>query len=572
MALISAIQISNFRSLRDLRLEDLASSNAIAGPNNSGKSNILRALNLFFNDEIEPGRLLDLSEDHYRPWGKKKKTISISVRFDLSHGFAYGKKYKNAEELLGYEPYIKRTWSYESRRTIAPQFFICNEEGLDSRSLTDSETSIVGSFLSLFKFRYIPNYVHPSTLISEEQSELQRNLLRRLRSVWKRKSKTGSGIEEIFTTLTELSGNITRPISQALTEASDEIESVELETSKGFDEVTFTFGYSMRIAGGDKLPATVQGSGVQAHLAYQMIHFLDTSFYLHFGNRQTVIWGVEEPESFLHTQLEYYLARFLLERATSESDRFQVFCTTHSDMIMRHASRGILVRLSKGVSTCKEMEPRDLVKQAPALGISRFVHALLDDNEPLVLVEGKIDKEVLEEAFSRTGREIPKIHCLETLDESDSTGGKDATLKYLKQNRAAANSRPIDSPITVVLDWETELPLVDKYKKVLQGHQSSRVLICDVALSNPDLDDSFAGIEKFYSTCVIEHAEEEGWLKLHRPFKGKYPLTVQKRSLKNGKKKVAEYLLAEGKQEDFDFLSKLADQIDTATGDAVSRP
>ena len=557
MALISAIQISNFRSLRDLRLEDLASSNAIAGPNNSGKSNILRALNLFFNDEIEPGRLLDLSEDHYRPWGKKKKTISISVRFDLSHGFAYGKKYKNAEELLGYEPYIKRTWSYESRRTIAPQFFICNEEGLDSRSLTDSETSIVGSFLSLFKFRYIPNYVHPSTLISEEQSELQRNLLCRLRSVWKRKSKTGSGIEEIFTTLTELSGNITRPISQALTEASDEIESVELETSKGFDEVTFTFGYSMRIAGGDKLPATVQGSGVQAHLAYQMIHFLDTSFYLHFGNRQTVMWGVEEPESFLHTQLEYYLARFLLERATSEKDRFQVLCTTHSDIFMRLANRGVLVELTNGESTCEEMEPRDLVKQAPSLGISRFVHALLYDCEPLVLVEGKFDKQALEKAYSFAGHVPPKIHCLETLDESNSTGGTADTLNYLKQNRAAVISRPFDSPIIVVLDWETKLNLVDKYERVLQGHKSSQVMTCDVVLSNPELDDSFAGIEKFYSTRVIEHAGDQGWLELARPVKASSLFSVQPRSLKDGKAKVADYLRTEGKRSDFVFLSSL---------------
>ncbi len=52
MPKIRRIKIKNFRSIRNLDIEvtDLAT---FVGDNDSGKSNILKALNLFFNDVTE---------------------------------------------------------------------------------------------------------------------------------------------------------------------------------------------------------------------------------------------------------------------------------------------------------------------------------------------------------------------------------------------------------------------------------------------------------------------------------------------------------------------------------------
>jgi AAA15 family ATPase/GTPase len=47
MKLISQIEIDHFRSVRDETITALGDFTALAGPNNSGKSNILRALNAF---------------------------------------------------------------------------------------------------------------------------------------------------------------------------------------------------------------------------------------------------------------------------------------------------------------------------------------------------------------------------------------------------------------------------------------------------------------------------------------------------------------------------------------------
>jgi len=53
---IEKIEITNFRSIREKLLIEASNSNfkIFIGPNNSGKSNILRAINLFFNKETEP--------------------------------------------------------------------------------------------------------------------------------------------------------------------------------------------------------------------------------------------------------------------------------------------------------------------------------------------------------------------------------------------------------------------------------------------------------------------------------------------------------------------------------------
>lgn len=54
---IKRIEISNFRSIQKIAI-DCARLQVIVGNNDAGKSNILRALNLFFNHETNPGENL----------------------------------------------------------------------------------------------------------------------------------------------------------------------------------------------------------------------------------------------------------------------------------------------------------------------------------------------------------------------------------------------------------------------------------------------------------------------------------------------------------------------------------
>ena len=70
MLMITGIEIRNFRSIGRMRLncEDITT---FIGENDAGKSNILRALNLFFNNETDYGHPFDFKQD----WNRNAKEI-----------------------------------------------------------------------------------------------------------------------------------------------------------------------------------------------------------------------------------------------------------------------------------------------------------------------------------------------------------------------------------------------------------------------------------------------------------------------------------------------------------------
>lgn len=88
MQLLANIRIRNFRSVQSVEI-DAMNLTAFLGANGSGKSNILRALNLFFNGEPDPGQALDIGRDYHRFWRKiPNKTIAVEVDFELPSVFS----------------------------------------------------------------------------------------------------------------------------------------------------------------------------------------------------------------------------------------------------------------------------------------------------------------------------------------------------------------------------------------------------------------------------------------------------------------------------------------------------
>ena len=61
--LISQIEVTNFRSIKYTKI-DCSAYNLFCGQNDVGKSNILKALNLFFNQETDFKTPFDFSTDY----------------------------------------------------------------------------------------------------------------------------------------------------------------------------------------------------------------------------------------------------------------------------------------------------------------------------------------------------------------------------------------------------------------------------------------------------------------------------------------------------------------------------
>ena len=63
MQLIREIEISYFRSFYKFKLRDLSDLNVVFGKNDSGKSNVVRALSLFFTGDPDNVHAYDFVTD-----------------------------------------------------------------------------------------------------------------------------------------------------------------------------------------------------------------------------------------------------------------------------------------------------------------------------------------------------------------------------------------------------------------------------------------------------------------------------------------------------------------------------
>lgn len=568
MILVTDVEIEDFRSIQRGSLEVTSGYVPIVGPNNSGKSNILRALNLFFNDEVEPGRSLNLNLDFHNPSRNRKKQISVSVTFDLPSYFKYRKNIRlGLDETLGRHFAIRKSWSYPHEQS--PQGYATSvqvqrrgESGFSG--IDPDEVSRVHQFLNLIRFRYQPNHIHPSDVLRQEEAELQSALLFRLNRAHDIKAED---VERVFAKMKDVASDLVSPISDHLKQAARQVEELELSTPTEFGDLLFSFVPKLKVAGGEKFDALQHGSGIQSFLTYLMLAFLDTRFDSKFGWQQATIWAIEEPESFLHQALQHQLAEFLA--STGESDRFQIFCTTHSEVFTRYADHGVLCRSDEGRTEWNRYPVRVLTGEAARRGVTPYVHPLLFSSpKPLLLVEGSTDRIYMESAFRLLGLLNPwVVRDLSDLDAATDLKGVDGLRTYLNANRGALKTRPLDAPCFVLIDWNESSKKVEQLRKELGNHTTSKVIQWFETECNPDLDQTFAGIERALSTSAIRAGERAGLLKTLRPSDADVPLVLDRASLK--KTELAELVRSRGQKGDFTHFWALIERLQNDLRDSI---
>ena len=321
MIIVSEVRIRGFRSIRQIELPGLGNSTALAGLNNCGKSNVLRALNAFFTGETDPGGPLDVDRDFYRfgPKGKAK-VIEVEVHFKLPESFKLGTRLKDVEAFLGGSDFsIGKRWR---RDEPFPTYL------KDGTEVALQDRQKIDQFLQRINFRYVPNRVLPIDIIrgehrgfracSDEDFQLRQKAPRRpskfcmtLRPPSSKRSRNGS--------------------SRRYPDLGD----LELATPASWAEMAFAFGYRITQSGVETQD-TEQGSGIQSLLMLETLYLIDRDYFQHFGWRQAAIWAVEEPESSLHSSLEARIASFLASMARDPKSRLQILATTHSDLVVQY--------------------------------------------------------------------------------------------------------------------------------------------------------------------------------------------------------------------------------------------
>lgn len=554
MRLVENVRFRNFRSLRTSAMSDLDEYVPIVGLNGSGKSNILRALNLFFNDEVDVGSPLDMKRDHFErgtPLGGKRE-ILVTIDFDLSSGYEPRAEVGRLFESLGVTDHVtvERAWRYldPSARSVVSEIRVGESDG-DLREPDEHQRSDAQVFVRSVNFRYMANHLQPAAVLSQELQTLRRALVKRFRG----RTTFRKGLRD----LQKVAAGMLSELSEEVSRSAPELGALSLDIPTEFAELAFKLGLSTTSASGVRQPPELQGSGTQSFLLIHVLDLLDQAmFEVGFGWTKGVLWAIEEPESYLHSGLRAQVAEDLAR--FSQDKRRQVLVTTHEDDFVRQAETAWVVELAGNATAVVRQPARDALFETSRSGITGFTHPLQHHvHRPLLLVEGRIDAAYLKSAVQSLG--LKPRWSLASVPELDPLqGGGDNLQRYLSTNRAVVQARPLPSPVLVLVDWEVSDGKVSELQRALSVHESSGVLRCPTVYANPDLGPKFRGIERYLPTDFVE--ENLSDVVSPATLRTAYPLKIDKSDLDSAKSKLQRTFLDEGRSSP--FLDALAQWID----------
>jgi len=517
---IRGIRVTDFRSIAAAALTDVGDVTPIVGLNGSGKSNLMRALNLFFVGVVESGVALDLRRDFREPGRQVKLRVQVEVDLDYSVFTSLRRELTDAlTQLAGGSSRItvRKDWALDPVTREPLMSLYAGATGGAVNSVAPENLPLVTRLLNVVRFRYVPNHVHPSRILSDEEKEIRRMLFDRL-------GKRQVLQDQVVQSIGNVASELMQPILGVMTSATGDVATVELATPTDWRDLAWAFGMKMRGTQTQSFDALLHGSGVQSILAYAVLHAVDTSFSGTFGWRKGAIWALEEPESFLHVGLQEELARLL--SSYGEGDPVQILFSTHATPFLGVSSRGLLAAMDQsGRTDFTAVDKADLLRVAYTTRISPFAHALhTGPPKAMLLVEGKNDRDLLLRAYEEGA--VPNPFDVQALEDLDPTlQGGDDVVRWLKYNSPALAARPETSPVYALRDWESGQSVVNSLDQALSIHATSKCLVWPRDLTNPDLSDRFVGIEKFFSTIFFEHVRDTLGLVLTAPAGGPNPPT-----------------------------------------------
>ncbi len=409
MKFIEKIEIQYFRSIYWETIFDISDLNVFTGKNDVGKSNVLKALNLFFNNCIVEDNDFDFQENFnmYRAEEVRKNSIKgkqfIQIKVTFLRGAGMSKtlppQFTVSKKWLRYGAEPVTTDDLESR---------CKNSGLKYNDRTKSSLT---KFLNLFRYVYVPaikdNRIFTSiismlqdTLYNERLTKNKR-LLDSLSGLADSVQKSATELNTEFFTATKVSANISSP--------------------KSITEFYSTLSIDTQFGNNFSIKLDNRGDGIRVRYLPSILNYLATN------SKKKIIWGFEEPE----TSTEYNLAINMANSfATDYSKRSMIFLTSHSPAFINLA--GANIRLNRCVSeenktriySAEEVSAQDCLafelgyfqiqkelyqeylKKRTALieslhEISQLSNQIKQYEKPALVTEGKSDVAILKTAWEK---------------------------------------------------------------------------------------------------------------------------------------------------------------------------
>ncbi len=414
MQIIKKIKIRYFRSIYTITIDGCSALNVISGKNDSGKSNVLRALNLFFNEEADWKSKLEFYHDFSvhrldevrKESIKGKQFISIEIEFLRPNSYAGSLPQKFS---------VTRNWFRDSTQYDESS----NLEVLEKTQKLPSSLSTarrgLQTFLNKIHYEYVP---------AIKDRAYSQNLLSQLQ-----KALLDSTLED-STGIPRLATNLAKNIQKQVGELQDDFFlatglSTAFEPPKQLSELFQAFHVATNNSTDQTIPLSSRGDGIQARYLSSVLNYIAEK------SNKFFVWGFEEPENSLEFRYAEELASDFLNRYSKKS---QIFVTTHSPAFVSSAAdnvacfrafqdnqKTILVNLGNPKNGSNHHH--ELNHELGILKIQKQVHELYadqiaelnvveaarisaeqelkDSKKSLLLVEGKTDKKIIEIAWRK---------------------------------------------------------------------------------------------------------------------------------------------------------------------------
>jgi energy-coupling factor transporter ATP-binding protein EcfA2 len=311
MPRIRRIQIKNFRSIKslDIEVEDLAT---LVGDNDSGKSNILRALNMFFNDRIEGDEPLDFERDYnkFAATNQRARQIEVILTFELPGNY----QSNNGERAIW-----RKKWRAEGLRDLRDWAGLRESRTRQGRTRWNEvelpARSKVPALLSRIEFEYIPAMRGKNYLRS-----LRGRIYRVISEVSEQSFRDSS---------TNFEDAIGENVSALISDISDEIQdSALLKLPNDLSHLFETLDF---LSGEQSISLDQRGDGVKGRYVPLILKFIadkKSSLLERGGTPYTFIWAYEEPENNLEMRRAQETS--MLFRRLAAGNTTQILLTTHS--------------------------------------------------------------------------------------------------------------------------------------------------------------------------------------------------------------------------------------------------
>ena len=406
--LIKSFTVENYRSITKANELPLSNLTILIGPNNEGKSNLLRALvfTLSFirnernsyrgysfrsksrNARTYPyGRLsemnYDIDRDFPRNLPRDDKSRSI---FKVVLALTLNEK-KKLSKIIGRKFYDDLVIQLTFQKG-QPIFLYIRDTSDLKHKLGDYSDDIFQFIDQHLAVSYIPAIRDSNQtveiiedMIAEELSTLEND--KRYNVLMNKLEKLQNPI------LTALSVNLTKSVS----EFWPIVKSIHLDSKERIKRIS-RLPTSVQVDDGINTPLELKGDGLKSLMAISIIQHLTRQR----AAKKNIILLIEEPESHLHPDAIHKLRDVIVDI----SSKNQVIISTHSPLLVNHSdvSRNLLVYKSQ-VSPAKYIaEIRDI------LGVK--ISDNLRSANLMILVEGSEDRKIIKKCIEEMSPKIKR--------------------------------------------------------------------------------------------------------------------------------------------------------------------